>query len=146
MRVILTSDVKKHGKKGDILNVKDGYGSFLIKNNLAVLETSTSKRILDEENREKKEKEDEIYNKAMDLKKSIEKVSLSFKLKVSDEGKVFGSISSKQISNGLKDLGFDIDRRKIVIDSPINALGDYYVYILLHKRVKAKIKIHVLGE
>lgn len=143
MKVILKEDVKKKGKKGDILNVKDGYGTYLIKNNLAIMETTTSKKILDEENKQKQEQEDKILKEATKLKKELEKVTLTFKLNTSKEGKVFGSISAKQIADALKKQGFDIDRRKVIIDDPINSLGSFYIKIDLHKKVKAKIKINV---
>ncbi len=141
MKVILLEDVKKQGKKGQIINVKDGYGNYLITNKLAVLETKGSKKVLDEQNKKAKEQELENLKFCQEQKKELEKLTLTFKVKTGKDGKVFGSISSKQIVSKLKEKDINIDKRKINIDNPINTLGITIVNINLHKEVIAKLKI-----
>ena len=140
MDIILTKDVKKQGKKGDILTVKDGYGKFLIQSGSAVLKTETSKRILDKENKEKELKEKELIEECTKLKKELENLTLVFKVKTGKEDRVFGSISSKQIMEELKNKGFKIDKKQLNMES-INTLGFHDILIDLHKKVKAKIKV-----
>ena len=141
MRVILLEDVKKQGKKGQIINVKDGYGNYLITNKLAVLETKGSKKVLDQQNKKAKEEELENLKACQELKKELEKTTLTFKVNTGKDGKVFGSISSKQIVSKLKEKNINIDKRKISIDTPINTLGITIVNIILHKEVTAKLKV-----
>lgn len=144
MRVILLEDVKKQGKKGQIINVKDGYGNYLITNNLAVLETKGSKAVLDKQNSLAKAKEEEMIKNSKKLKDKLEKMTLDFKVNTGKDDQVFGSISSKQIASELKNQGIDIDKRKIKIDVPVNTLGITEVEIELYKDIVAKLKIHLV--
>lgn len=143
MKIILISDVKKQGKKGDILNVKDGYGTFLINNGFAVLATTNSVDRLDRENKEKEKLELENIKICEELKKKIEKLSISFKVKTGESDRVFGSISPKQIIEELKSKGYEIDKKQIKIDGSISSLGFHNVDIQLHKKVVAKLKIEL---
>jgi len=97
MKIILLKDVKKQGKSGDILNVKDGYGAFLINKGDAVLATTNSVDRLDRENKEKEKQELALIKKCEELKKKIEKLTISFKVKTGNQDRVFGSVSPKQI-------------------------------------------------
>ena len=103
MKVILLEDGKKQGKKGQIINVKDGYGNYLITNKLAVLETKGSKKVLDMQNQKAKEEADKLLEECKELKKQIEKLTLTFKVKTGKQDQVFGSISTKQIVSKLKE-------------------------------------------
>ena len=143
MHVILLEDVKKQGKKGQTINVKDGYGNYLITNNLAVLETKGSKAVLDKQNKLAKETEEKKINECNKIKDKLSKMTLDFKVKVGKNDQVFGTVSTKQIASELKNKGIDIDKRKIKIDVPINNLGVTEVEIELHKEVIAKVKVHL---
>ena len=143
MRVILLEDVKKQGKKGQTINVKDGYGNYLITNNLAVLETKGSKAVLDKQNKLAKEAEEKKINECNKIKDKLSKMTLDFKVKVGKNDQVFGTVSTKQIASELKNRGIDLDTSKIKIDVPINNLGITEVEIELHKEVIAKVKVHL---
>lgn len=144
MKIILLEDVKKQGKKGDILEVKDGYGTFLIKNKQAVVATQGSLGRLQKESNQKAKEEADELKKAEKVKKEIEKVELTFTVKTGEGDKVFGSISPKQISDKLKENGFDIDKKQIKSDSSLSSLGYHNIDIELHKKVSAKMRISLV--
>ena len=143
MKIILIKDVKKQGKSGDILEVKDGYGNFLINKGDAVLATSNSVNRLDRENKEKEENENKLIKECQILKNKLENLKISFKVKTGDNDRVFGSVSAKQIVEELKNKGYNIDKKLIKINNPISSLGFHNVDIELHKKVKATIKIEL---
>lgn len=144
MKVILLKDVKKQGKKDEILEVSDGYAqNFLIKNGLAVKYTEGSKKVLDKEITKRNEEEVALIENCKKIKGIIEKIELSFNVKTGKNGKVFGSISSKQITEELSKKGINIDKKTIDIKNPIDVLGMHIITINLHKKVSANLKIHV---
>ena len=143
MKIILIKDVKKQGKSGDILEVKDGYGSFLINKGNAVLATSNSRDRLDRENKEKEVKENNLIKECEVLKKKLENLKISFKVKTGEQDRVFGSVSAKQIVEELKNKGYNIDKKQIKISNSISSLGFHNVDIELHKKVIATIKIEL---
>ena len=143
MKIILIKDVKKQGKSGDILEVKDGYGSFLINKGDAVLATSNSVNRLDRENKEKEVKENNLIKECEVLKKKLENLKISFKVKTGEQDRVFGSVSAKQIVEELKNKGYNIDKKLVKINNTISALGFHNVDIELHKKVVATMKIEL---
>lgn len=145
MKVIFTKDVKGQGKKGDIKEVKDGYAqNFLIKNGYAVSYTKRSKEILDINNKKMQDEENELIKNCNKIKEELKNIVLKFKVKTGKNDQVFGSISTKQISNELEKKGFKIDKKKIILDSQISSLGFHEVSIILHKTVIAKIRIELV--
>lgn len=144
MKVIFTKDVKGQGKAGEIKEVKDGYAqNFLIKNGYAVSYTKRSKEILDISNKNKEEREKEEIKRCNDLKEKLKSVNLKFKVKTGKNDQVFGSISTKQITSELDKLGYKIDKKKIVLSSPISSLGFHEINIMLHKNVTATIRVEL---
>lgn len=145
MKVILTQDVKKVGKKGEIVTVSDGYGqNYLIRNHLAVFATEHGKEIV-AQNKEKERLQDlENKKKAEELKKTLENMTLEFYLSSGKDGKTFGSISTKNIVEELsKKYDIKVDKRKFINARPIQALGYTNLKIELYKGVIATIKVHL---
>jgi large subunit ribosomal protein L9 len=145
MKVILLEDVKNVGKKDQVVEVADGYArNFLIRGHLAVQFTKTSQGILDNQKLQEDLKEKQKVAEAQALKAKLETLKLTFDVKAGDGGKVFGSISSKQIAENLmKNHGITIDKRKIVDNGPINTLGLSKVKVELHKNIIAELLINL---
>lgn len=141
MKVILISDVKGTGKKDDIKDIKDGYAKYLINNKLAVQYSSRSSEVLSKQIDKRNEEEQELISSCEKIKSELEKKEIKLKVKVGSNGKVFGSISTKQISDELSKLGYKIDKKKIVITSELNVLGTTVVDINLHKKVVCKLRV-----
>ena len=144
MKVIFIKDLKKQGRTGEIKEVADGYATnFLIKNGYAVKYTKTSNERLNEDIKNKQLKEEKDINEANLIKDKLAKENIIFVVKAGTDGKVFGSISSKQIEEKLTSLGYNIDKKKIKADTSLNLLGTHYVKIELHKKVLAELKITI---
>ena len=142
MKVILLQDVKKQGKKDDIIEVSDGYAhNFLIKNNLAVPVTKTSTSILNKELAQKKKEEEQKIAEFNKIKDQLVGKKLIFKVKAGQMDKVFGNVSTKQISDKLKTMGFDIDKKSISSIAPLDTLGTNEVTVKLHKKVIFNINV-----
>ena len=145
MKVILLSDVKKVGKKGEVVDVADGYArNFLIAKGLGVQETNTSKQILNAQKEQEASNQAELKKEAEALKAKLENMVIDFKVKSGKEGKVFGSISTKQIVEELAKLGIKIDKKKIIDTQPINVFGTTIVKAELYKGVVGNIKCHLV--
>ncbi|MBR6073583.1 MAG: 50S ribosomal protein L9 [Bacilli bacterium] len=144
MKVILLQDVKKQGKKDEIINVSDGYANnFLIAKGLAVPYNEANKKQLERTINKREQAEENLIEEMTLLKNKLEKTSIKFKVKTGKDGRMFGTITSKQICDELKNKGFDIDKKKISCDHTIESLGTHVVNIELHKKVVAKINVNV---
>ena len=147
MKVIFLKDLRGQGKKDEIKEVKDGYAeNFLIKNGYAIKYTQRSSEILNKQIEKRASDEKELIKECEDIKRKIEKLELTFKVKTGKEDKVFGTISSKQISEELSKKGFNIDKKKINIKNQINSLGTTNVEINLHSKVSATLKVKLIKE
>ncbi|MEA4875705.1 50S ribosomal protein L9 [Anaerorhabdus sp.] len=141
MKVILLNDVKKVGKKGEILEVADGYArNFLIAKGFAVQATNKSMEILQDQKEEQRQNEAELEKKAKELKEKLKEITLEFTLN-SKNGRVFGSISTKQIVEELaKKYDIHVDKRKFIDTNPVGSLGYSHVKVELYKNVIGEIK------
>ena len=143
MKIILLKNVKKQGKARDILDVKDGYGNFLINKGDAILATSGSLNKLDELNKKEEAEELKRIDECNKIKEKIEKNVYSFKVKTGAQDRVFGSVSPKQIVEELSKKGFAIDKKQVKLGEPLSSLGMHIVDIVLHKKVIANIKVEL---
>jgi len=145
MKIILLSDVKNVGKKGEIKEVADGYGrNYLIRNGFAVEATKKALEILDQQKADDRAKEAERKAEAQAIKEKLEKLQLVFKVEAGVEGKIFGSVSSKQISNVLqREYGIEVDKRRITETENLTRLGVHTVKAELYKGVVADLKIDI---
>lgn len=148
MKVILLKDVKGQGVKGDVVNVSAGYArNYLFRNNLAEEATPGNLRALKAQQRKEEQREQNEKEEAVSLQKAIEKVTVEIKAKAGESGRLFGSITNKQIADILKkEHGHKVDRRKIELDEPIRALGYTKVPVKLHPEVTGTITVHVIEE
>ena len=150
MKVIFLQDVKGKGKKGDVKEVPNGYAqNFLLKNNLAKEANKSSISQLAGQKKAQEKQEDEILEEEKELKGFLEKEEtvVELKAKAGEDGRLFGSIPSKQIAEGLnKQYKVKLDKRKIELNNPIRTLGYTNVPVKLHHEVTATIKVHVVAE
>ena len=147
MKVIFLKDVKGQGKKNEIKQVSDGYATnYLIKNGYAVKYTKSSSDRLDKTLENDRINEEKNIKEANDIKKKLEKEKIVFAVKTGKDEKVFGSISSKQICEKLNSMGYDIDKKNVIINNSLSVLGTNFVDIELYKKVICKLKVELVKE
>ena len=145
MEVIFIKDLKNQGKKGEIKNVENGYAeNYLIKKGYAIKATKENLSKLAQEKENKLNLDKEEKAKAIKLKKDLEKVVLTFKVKTGEQDKVFGSVSLKQIKEELEKLNYNFTKQQINLLDSMSSLGFHYIEIQLHKEVSAKVKVHLI--
>jgi len=144
VKVIFIKDVKNQGKTDEIKEVSDGYAiNYLIKNGYAIKYTKTSNERLNNDIKKRELQEQDQIRKATIIKNKLEKENIIFHVKTGNNGKVFGNISTKQIGEKLTGLGYDIDKKKIVLPTPLNTIGIHNIKIILHKKVECTLKITI---
>ena len=146
MQVILLEDVKSLGKKGEVVEVSDGYGrNAIIKKNLGVEATPKALNDLKLQNKHADKVAQENLEKARELAKEIETKKVVISVKAGEGGRIFGSVSTKEISQAAKEqLGFELDKKKMQLADPIKAFGTYEVAIKLHTQVTTKLTVQVV--
>ncbi|MCF8261428.1 MAG: 50S ribosomal protein L9 [Melioribacteraceae bacterium] len=147
MKVILRKNFDILGKIGEIVDVKDGYANnFLFPRQIAYPATAGSIRSLEEEKKQVAKVEQKELETAQKLSGELEKVSITIPVKVGEEDKIFGTVTTQMIADSLKEKGFELDKRKIEISETIKSLGIYTVNIKLHPEVVAAVKTWVVRE
>ena len=145
MEIILKDDVKGVGYKNDIVDVKPGFGrNYLIPQGLAVMATPSARKVVAENVRQVAHKAEKIQNDAQDLANRIGTTVLEIPAKAGETGKIFGAVTSLQVSEALKALGYDVDRKRIDFDQEVKSLGEYTATLNLHKEVKHQIRFNVV--
>lgn len=146
MKVILTKDVKNVGKAGELVNVSDGYGrNYLLPKGLAIEATEANLNILKEKKKAEDRKKQQEMEQAKEMAEKLSNTSIVLEVKAGENGKLFGSITSKDIHDGLKAKGFDIDKKKINLPDAIKTTGTYYVDIKIYPGVSTKVKVDVVA-
>jgi large subunit ribosomal protein L9 len=147
MKVILKEDVKNIGSMGQILDVADGFArNYLVPRGLAMEANVKNVKSLEQAKRVVQEKVKKVRSQAQDLSTRIANTTVVIKAKSGEEGKLFGSVTTMDIAEQLKNEGFDIDKKKISLDEPIKRLGTYTVNIKLHPEVSTPVQVEVIEE
>ncbi len=146
MKVILLEDVKSLGKKGEIVNVSDGYArNAIIPKKLGVEATPKNLNDLKLQKQHEAKVAQEVYDTAVELSKVVEAQKVVVKIKCGEGGKIFGAVSTKEIAAAAKEqTGLDLDKKKMQLADPIKALGTYEVPVKLHPKVTAKLSVQVV--
>lgn len=147
VQVILNEDVPNLGRTGDVVRVRAGYArNFLLPRRLAVEADERNIRAFEHQKRIAVGRREAKKNEAMSLKEKLEQLALTLSARAGEEGKLFGSVTNLDIERALREKGFDVDRRKIILPEPIKQLGDYTIPIKLETEVEAGLKISVAAE
>jgi large subunit ribosomal protein L9 len=148
MNIILLQDVTNLGSKDDSVVVKDGYArNYLIPQRLAVLATSSAKKILAENQKQRAHKEAKLKDEALILAEKLKAITISIGAKTSTTGKIFGSVNNIQVAEALKEKGFDVDRKQIIIkEDAIKEIGTHSAKVKFHRDVVVDFQFEVIAE
>ena len=148
MKIILTQDVKALGKKGEIVNVNDGYArNFILPKKLGLEATGKNLNDLKLQKANEEKVAQQIWDDAKELGKKLEAGKVELAIKIGEGGRAFGSVSSKEIAVAVKEqMGYDVDKKKIQLKDAIKALGTHMVPVKLHPKVTAELKVIVTEE
>lgn len=147
MEVILREDIQGLGYKNDTVDVKPGYGrNFLIPRGMAIIASSSNKKMIDENIRQAAHKAEKAKKDAEELAKKIGEVTLEIKTKAGESGKIFGAITPIQVAEALTAQGHEVDRKRISFEQKIKELGEYTALLDLHKEVHHPVTIKVVAE
>ena len=147
MQVILKEDILNLGYKDEVVTVKDGYGrNYLLPQGKAVIATESAKKVLAENMKQRAHKLEKIKQDAQDLAAKLEGVSLTIGAKTSSTGTIFGSVTNIQVAEALEKLGYNVDRKLILIKDAVKEVGSYKAIAKLHKEVSVEIPFEVVSE
>lgn len=147
MKVILRTDVENLGRLGDLVEVKPGFGrNFLLPQGYAMLATPANLKVFELERKKLQEKTEALRGAASSLADKIKATPITITMRVGDNDKLYGSVTSTLIAEALEAHGIEIDRRRILLDSPIRVLGNYTVRVRLHADVVAELPLSVVAE
>ena len=148
MKVILLEDVKSLGKKGEVVNVSDGYArNFIFKKNLGLEANGKNLNDLKLQNQHADKVAQENYEAALALAESLKDKKVTVKMKAGEGGRTFGSVSTKEIAAAAKEqLGLELDKKKMQLSEPVRSFGVVEVPIKLHTKVTGKLSVHVVEE
>ncbi|MBI3872917.1 MAG: 50S ribosomal protein L9 [candidate division Zixibacteria bacterium] len=147
MKIILRDDVEKLGRCGQVVSVKDGFArNYLIPHKLAIPATVGNLRSINVVSRQRDLRDRKLLRESERIKLRLEKISITAEVQVGEEDKVFGSVTSSHIAELLAEQGFEIDRRDILLDEPLKALGVYTIDVKLGRDVIGKLKVWVVKK
>ena len=147
MKVILKQDVEKLGRRGDVINVAPGFGrNYLIPRKMAMAVTATNLKAVEIERQALKKKLEVERKSFQSLVERLNQVSLTFTRRAGDKDVIFGSVSAGDVKEALDGLGYDIDKKKILLDEPIKRLGNFTVPVKISSEDRAEVKIVVARE
>ncbi len=148
MNIILLQDVTNLGSKDDSVIVKDGYArNYLIPQRLAVLATSSAKKVLAENQKQRAHKEAKLKDEALILAEKLKTITITIGAKTSTTGKIFGSVNNIQVAEALKEKGFDVDRKQIIIkEDAIKEIGTHSAKVKFHREVVVDFEFEVIAE
>lgn len=147
MKVILRKDVDTLGKVGDVINVKDGYArNYLIPRSIAYVATDSSVKALEEEKKQEARRVEKERKSSEALAGDLEKTSVTIKMKVGEDDKLFGSVTSQMIADALKEKNINIDKRQIELEDTLKSLGIFDVNVKLPGGVAGKVKVWIVRE
>jgi large subunit ribosomal protein L9 len=147
MEVILLEDLKGIGTRGDTVRVADGYArNYLIPHKIAISAAGSGAKVFREEERQRGVRENRLRRAAEKIASDMAKTSCTIPVQVGEEDRVFGAVTAQNIAEALGKAGFQVDRKKIMLDEPLKALGVYNVRVKLRTDVEAKVKVWVVKE
>ncbi len=145
MQVILRSDVDNLGRLGEVVKVKPGYGrNYLIPKGMAMPATKANMNVFERERKKLEAQVQKIRQAAQSLADRINQARVVIPVRVGENEKLYGSVTTTNIGEALSDMGIEVDRRKIVLDNPIRALGDYEIEVKLHQDVDTVLRVSVV--
>ncbi len=147
MKVIFMQDVKGQGKKGEIKEVSEGYArNFLLPQGLVQLANSGSVKVLEQVKKSEEKKKDQVRENAKALSIKLQETLVTIKAKAGEGGRLFGSITNKQVAEELDKLKIKLDKRQILMEDPIRSLGITTVTVKLHPEVSASLRVQIVHE
>ncbi|MGH9784775.1 MAG: 50S ribosomal protein L9 [Terriglobia bacterium] len=147
MELILREDVPKLGRRGDVVEVSDGYGrNFLLPKKLAMRASAGNRKVVEQMKTAAVRREATEQSEAEQLAKMLAAVTVSIARKAGETGTLFGSVTSLDVAEALEKAGYQIDRRKILLEDPLKQLGEFQVPVRLHREVAASVTVQVVAE